>query len=495
MGESNPVAALPEAQPRRRRLRIILGLLVTTVVVLTGLLVYDHVVASRSLEAALAEADRLDPNWRAGELEAGREVIPDAVNAARLALAVHPLLPAGWPAWDSEGPGGVPVATPDAWQGFKESLEGLPPPVRLSAAQADALRKELRRAADALAEGRKLKDLPRGRYPHTAANPFMSSREPHWGQVRDLARLLAWDGWLHAQEQDLAAALASAHAALNAGRSLGDEPGPFPQEVRRECRARVLRLLERALAQGEPPPAALETLQRALAEEAEQPLLLAVFRGYRAILDWHLERVQDRTISRSLMEKSLGMRPSGGAVSDVAYALVSGTSKRHRADVLAYLTRCVEVAKFPAEEHRARLTAVNKKFANASGLVAVMTSACDYQADSCLRSLAELRCAAVALAVERYRQKHQCWPETLASLVPDFLSAVPVGPFDREPPRLLCSKDGRVVYTLGPDAVDYGGTVEYHPNVPGMDIGFRLWDVDLRRKPPATTPALPPAGR
>jgi hypothetical protein len=487
MSEPDQVAAPPEVRSRWRLWRVLLGVVLAAVVVLAGLAVYQHVGASRDLDAALAEADRLDPNWREGELEAGRTVIPDRDNAALLALAVKPLLPAGWPIWDQLKSAVVPTTVADSRRAFRDSLVALPAPVQLSAAQTEALRKELGRAAAALAEARKLKDLPRGRYFPAAANPW--GPQPHWDLVHDLGQLLVWDGWLHAQDGDLAAALASVHAALNAGRSLGDEPGAFPHITRLECRTNVLHLLERVLAQGEAPPAALETLQRALAVEAEDPVLLAGLRGYRAVLDRSLEWVQNRTIPRSVMEKRLGLRSSGGTISDVAAVVAPGTVKRQRADVLAYLTRCVEIAKLPAEQQQARFAALNREFVNGSGLVPVMVATCEDRAGSDLSSRAQLRCAAAALAVERYRQEHQRWPETLAALVPRFLSAVPADPFDGQPLHLSRVNDGVVVYCARHDGMTSAGS-----EVPDMLVGFRLWDVAKRRQPPrAGTPDLPPA--
>jgi hypothetical protein len=44
------------------------------------------------------------------------------------------------------------------------------------------------------------------------------------------------------------------------------------------------------------------------------------------------------------------------------------------------------------------------------------------------RNQSHLRCAIVALAVERYRIAHHHWPDSLSSVVPDFLVNVPLDP-------------------------------------------------------------------
>ena len=53
-----------------------------------------------------------------------------------------------------------------------------------------------------------------------------------------------------------------------------------------------------------------------------------------------------------------------------------------------------------------------------------------------LRSQANLRTAMASLACERYRQKHDRWPESLETLVQaKLLTAVPTDPIDGQPLR------------------------------------------------------------
>ena len=62
---------------------------------------------------------------------------------------------------------------------------------------------------------------------------------------------------------------------------------------------------------------------------------------------------------------------------------------------------------------------------------------------------------------------------------------MPADPFDGAPLRLRRVPGGLVVYTVGPDGVDDGGSLDPGRLVePGTDLGFRLWDVVARRRPP-----------
>jgi type II secretory pathway pseudopilin PulG len=71
--------------------------------------------------------------------------------------------------------------------------------------------------------------------------------------------------------------------------------------------------------------------------------------------------------------------------------------------------------------------------------------------------LAQVRTAQAALAVERFRLVHGQLPENLNELVPQFLSAVPVDPFDGQPLRYHRLGKGYVIYSIGRDGLDDGG--------------------------------------
>jgi hypothetical protein len=71
--------------------------------------------------------------------------------------------------------------------------------------------------------------------------------------------------------------------------------------------------------------------------------------------------------------------------------------------------------------------------------------------------LARIRCARVALAVERFRQLHGQLPEKLSDLSSDELGGVPLDPFDGEAVRYKVIPKGYVVYSVDRDGHDDGG--------------------------------------
>jgi hypothetical protein len=100
------------------------------------------------------------------------------------------------------------------------------------------------------------------------------------------------------------------------------------------------------------------------------------------------------------------------------------------------------------------------------------------------RGVGNLRCAAVAVALERYRRDHGRWPDTLEAMMPKYLAAVPKDPMDGMPLRYLRRTDGVAVYSLGPDGTDDGGKIDRVKYLTkGTDQGVELWDVGRRRQP------------
>jgi hypothetical protein len=73
-------------------------------------------------------------------------------------------------------------------------------------------------------------------------------------------------------------------------------------------------------------------------------------------------------------------------------------------------------------------------------------------------AVALVRLAMVQLAVQAYRLGHGALPPDLPALVPGYLPAIPPDPFAAAPLRSATRDGSLVVYSLGPDAKDDGGT-------------------------------------
>lgn len=77
--------------------------------------------------------------------------------------------------------------------------------------------------------------------------------------------------------------------------------------------------------------------------------------------------------------------------------------------------------------------------------------------DTLPRAEAGDACARAAVAMTRFRLDHGKFPPRLDELVPAYLNAIPIDPFDGHPLRLAIRNNQWIIYSIGPDGVDNGG--------------------------------------
>jgi hypothetical protein len=469
----------PQPSRPRRRLRRTLWVLLPVLLVVGGWL-YLVLDAGWRLQSAVAEADRLDPEWRLAQLEVKQPVPPDKDNSALQVLVARKLIPSGW------GP-------TEFWQLFQD----LPPQPQLNDQQLSALRAELAKATKAVGEARKLADMPNGRYTIEWAPDFYTTRFDQLQDARLVAALLQMDALLRVQEGDAEGAIRSVEAVLNTGRSIGDSPTAITQLIRLAQRGLAVHLLERTLAQGEPAPAVLADLQRRLQDEDAHQAFLILARGERAGDDQLMEYLEGGGLSQSGIQKELdSIGPGGPSLGERLPLFLPGGIKSQRAAMLRFMTEAVEIARLPPEQQKGPLDRWSAAARNQPVLVKVFAPALTKVASACQRSNAQLRAAAVLLAAERYRQERKRLPESLAELVQTgYLRAIPTDPYDGQPLRFRLLDDGLVVYAVGPDGQDNGGNLRRaSSDVPGTDEGLRLWVPEKRRQAPLPPKAPDPAG-
>jgi hypothetical protein len=470
----------PELMRKRRRVALrVLGVLLLLGVV--GLVAWSQ-WSSQHLKGRLARAveelDRDDPNWRLEQIEATRPDVPESKNSARVIMAARKLLPhTGWP----------PVS-------FDEPLRKALPNEQLDPKVAARLNAELDGLRPAVREARRLKDMPHGRHRLTIiiANPH-ATLLPDQQEARAIASLLRYDVLRRARAQDMKGALESCRGVLNAGRSLDDEPIAISQLVRIACVSIACGCVERVLAQGEPEEADLKAMQALLELEDQHPTMLIACRGERAFAHAAFEGIERGTINagdlgggdRNLRQRFFFWRAGRRAF-------------REHPHMLEVLTERVEAARLPLHEQGEadrRFTEAMRSLREDAVLTRLLLPALQKISEATRRKAAQVRCAAVVLAAERYRRAHKRWPATLAELTPKYLAAVPLDPFDGKPLRYRRAADGVIVYSVGHDGIDNGGVLDRENlNRPGVDLGYQLWDVAKRRQPPRPAPPPPPAG-
>jgi hypothetical protein len=438
---------------------------------------------SERLQALIDDLDASDPNWCLADLEAAREKVPEKDNSARVIVKVVGLLPRPWP--------------PKTIEDKLRDLDRVPT-AGLDQGQMALLDKELTTHATALAEARKLIAMPRGR--HRLAidvNPIVTSVADQ-EDSRRVGILLGYDALVRVQNGDVSGALGSCRASLNAARALSDEPFKICQLFRLLMIATPCSWIERALAQGEASDADLAAVQQLLAEEEKHPTLLIALRGERATLDDLMAKLENGTIQEKTLWSLGGFaRMPDADLMTRLFGLSRHTIRRERARCLELTTRLIEIAQLPKHEQEAELGNFEAAFAALpaeAALTRVLFPSPGSFCEQCQRKTAQVRSLLVLMAVERYRLKRGKWPDKLDDLKPEFLSVIPNDPYDGKSLRYVKRADGVTVYSIGPDGSDNGGKIDRsNPAGPGVDEGYRLWDVKARRQPPR--PAPPPVGK
>jgi hypothetical protein len=467
---------------------------------------------SDDLLAVVTELNRTDPDWRLERIEANREAVPDSQNSAipirnaRRLLAVHFLrgpkkdrfrdlvLQRGvWGIYAKLYPELTRAEIDEIGQThapinqlanlIREALKDVSAETRLSPKQLEELRAGLNDAADALADVRRIENMPRGRNSLTYTHDAFETLLPHTDDVRLVASLLEADAVDRAEQGKLAEALTSCRAMVNAGRSLGDEPFAVCQLARLATMGKATVNLERILAKGEAAERELELIQRSFHLELAHTPLLIVARGERGSLHWLFSALESGDIAPQNLLKDYGVtKPIKGP---------SGASVRpSHAWLLRHLTRLVEIARRPLHEQLPLARQWDHELTNKAPEAAREWSewidAVGLKFSDTVRGIvvnrAKLENAVTALAVERYRLAHHDWPPDLTALVPAYLQKVPYDPFNGQSLRYTRTADGVVVYSVGPDGTDNLGKLDrtYKP-ADGRDVGFRLWDRDKRQ--------------
>jgi hypothetical protein len=478
-----PIAApMPMAAPtpRRRWWRVAVAVVGLLVLAPLGFYAYSVFATRSAWEEAEAEAARDLPRWRLLELEADRPQIPEADNSALYMMALR------------RKSGRFLVA---AAPNYEQIFENLPPTAQLNIQQADLLRTELGKATKSLPDVRKLKDMPHGRYPITYSDDGISTLIPHHQDTRDFAELLKHDAMLLAHEREYDRAIESCQGILNAGRAMETDTFLIALLIRAALQNMAILTLERVLAQGEASEARLAAMQALLTYDMDHSSWLQALRGERGMYNHLFEGIRAGKVSAGWIGLMRGgsSDPFDSVEMWLADQFPSTILSRYP-EYLSHMNRAVAIASLPIHERIPKLAEWEADTkASRNPLMRMLTPGLARTHRAECRSQVLLRSSTVALACERYRLEHKDWPATLEVLVQEkLLETVPADPFDNQPLRYRRTKDGVVIYSIGFDLTDNHGNIDReHPDDAGVDLGFRLWNVNRRRQKPQPVVVIP----
>lgn len=215
------MSTLAPNRPRSRWPKRLVWSAFILLLVLGGPLLYfnhQRSAASRELQDAIDEVERVDAEWRLEQLEARRRTVPDGKNSAFVIIKAHKSLPANW--------------NKDS---LEQAINETPPPCRLSPLLENQTRQEIAGLTAALDEARKLVEFPEGRFRINYSRDFISTLLPDHQKARDIAAMMELHVLLCLHDGDLAGAWTSLRALLNTGRGFGDEPMLISHLIRMEA--------------------------------------------------------------------------------------------------------------------------------------------------------------------------------------------------------------------------------------------------------------------
>ncbi|MCU0918424.1 MAG: type II secretion system protein GspG [Planctomycetes bacterium] len=283
---------------------------------------------------------------------------------------------------------------------------------------------------------------------------------PHLSTIGDCARLLQAQALLCAHRGQVEAALDCVKDGWRLGEALRRQPLAVNSLAGNRYNTIALLSLERILSRAAPTDCQLRELGDVLATTGDAPSLVDTMITERCLM---IENCRQ-------LFSTWGRRP-GGLVHRLP-----GTKERVLADILHHMETCVDAARLPGAQRMARFHGIRRDVRGLSGLhaaVKAMVPGMGGIAEHDLVSRTHLDLARSALALERYRLANGAPPSALGALVPQYLDAVPLDPFDGHPIRYRLRPSGYILYSADTDGQDNGGLEQpgEDPNAPG-DLCF-----------------------
>ena len=281
------------------------------------------------------------------------------------------------------------------------------------------------------------------RYP-TQFNQGFNMLLTHAQRLRGAARLLALEAHVRAHRGDASGTAQSIEAMLALGRSLENEPVIVSMLVRLACEGMARHHLTDLLPHVAFADQDLVRLQNRLAQIKHEPALRRALLGERVLGYQELEKL------------GFGSMPWNSGSADVQTVYLDSMQRLLTASQRPWPAALADARQVEAElEQNAQAASSfgRGKYVMTAGVAASAVAAFSAVGRSRARNDATI----TALAIERYRRQHGSLPAGLPDLVPDFLPALPIDPFNGRPLRYQPSQAEYVIYNVGADGIDNRG--------------------------------------
>ena len=288
------------------------------------------------------------------------------------------------------------------------------------------------------------------RYPIDLNAGFETSM-PDLSEIRTGVFLLKLEAILNAENGDRDSAVNSVKSCFGIARSLAKEPLTISQLVRAACQSLAVTTIEYCINR-------LELTDEQLIE------LIKSVDNSECISDMSCALVGERCMGISFFKAPGSVNPD--LINGIPFRPILELYKAiglADADEIIYLDLMngyIKSIQLPLEKRLDAVKTVESKFQSTSKihiLLSAMMPAASRITTIDIRNIAQLRTARVGLVIERYRLAARKLPDTLSDLVPAYLDAVPIDPFDGNDMRYKKLDVGFIVYSIGEDQIDDGG--------------------------------------
>jgi hypothetical protein len=352
---------------------------------------------------------------------------------------------------------------------------------RLPQATLDAAQWYLEARAEALAGTHKALLLDSGCIHREWKQPVIETSMSGLSSLRHCAKVLALEGRLAAETGDSTRALGNATTTLRIDRVLESGGTLIDMLVRTAVRTLAMDQIERTINLCGLSEHQLSEFETALAEGRGSIGFRESLLFERVIImetiEWELARGGGDPDANPAIGSWIGLVP---VLKDL------GTRKS-----LEAFQGLIDAVGQPDSATIKRFSAASQKTAALPKycmLWSMLMPSYERACELWVRSEGMDRAMQAAIACERYRLATGAWPESLDALVPGYLDAVPLDPFDGKPIRHLRTEEGIKVYTIGEDGKDDGGDIKRmippkNKQDRATDHGWLLLNPDMRGRP------------
>ena len=311
------------------------------------------------------------------------------------------------------------------------------------------------------------------RYPIVLTDGY-ATRLPHLSKVKEAATLLELVAVNQTAKKRLDAAVTTLEAGLSLAHSLDNEPTTLSKLVEIASLKLTLDGLAQSISLQAFSDAQLQSLQTAV-----KPFETGISFRQAMVCERAFIISAAQMPGAELAQAGIELGGTNGAVNWADYRKTEKFQQDY-AFALDVMAKLVAMADMPYAELLANLpdAGSQRKTAAAQGFIFSPVVLPDM--GGCITNSADaaarVRAAQVALAVERYRLKHaKALPGALTDLVPEFMAAIPMDPFDEQPLRFkrLPGK-GYVIYSIGKNKVDDGGVEKTPDGKTQLDATFAV---------------------